>query len=322
MKAIRIHNYGGVEALRYENHPAPAPNAGEALIKIEAIGVNFIDIYHRTGLYRSQLPFTPGMEAAGTVAAIGPGVTEVSAGTRVAYCMSQGSYAEQALVPAWKLVPLPDSVDSKSGAALMLQGMTAHYLTHDSFRLQSGHTALVHAAAGGVGLLLVQIAKKLGATVFGTVGSQAKAELALAAGADAVILYAAQDFETEVKRLTGGRGVDVVYDSVAAATFERSLNCLRPRGYLVLFGQSSGVVPPLDPSILAAKGSLFLTRPVLAHYAATRDEVLSRAEDLLAWLTKGELKLRIGGSFALADAAKAQQELEGRRTTGKILLLP
>jgi len=323
MKAVCIHNYGCSEVLKYEDAPAPVAGKGEAVVKIAAAGLNFVDIYYRSGLYKApQLPFIPGQEAAGTVASIGEGVSEVKPGDRVAYAMTQGSYAEFAVVPAWKLVQLPDNVDFKLGAAIMLQGMTAHYLTHSTFNLKRGQTAVVHAGAGGVGLLLIQIAKKLGATVFTTVGNEAKAELARGAGADQVIIYSKQDFETEVKRLTGARGVDVVYDSVGASTFEKSLNCLRPRGYLVYYGHSSGPVPPFDPAILVAKGSLFLTRPSLAHYAATREEVLSRANDLFRWVGNGELKVRIGHMFRLSEARKAHDELAGRRTTGKVLLLP
>ncbi len=323
MKAVRVHNYGGSEVLRYEDTPAPVAAKGEAVVKIAAAGLNFVDIYYRSGLYKApQLPFIPGQEAAGTVASIGEGVTEVKPGDRVAYAMTQGSYAEFAAVPAWKLVKLPDNLDFKLGAAIMLQGMTAHYLTHSTFPLRQGQTAVVHAGAGGVGLLLIQIAKKLGATVYTTVGNEAKGELARGAGADEVILYSKQDFETEIKRLTGGRGVEVVYDSVGASTFEKSLNCLCPRGYLVYYGHSSGPVPSFDPSILVAKGSLFLTRPSLAHYAASRDEVLSRANDLFRWVGNGELKVRIGHTFPLSEARKAHDELAGRRTTGKVVLIP
>jgi NADPH2:quinone reductase len=273
------------------------------------------------GLYKPPgMPFTLGMEGAGTVSAVGPGVTEVKPGDRVAYAMTAGSYAEYAAVQSWKLAKLPPDVDFKQGATVMLQGMTAHYLTHSTFALRQGHTALIHAGAGGVGLLLTQIARKLGATVYTTAGNEAKAALSREAGANEVILYSSQDFEAEVKRLTGGRGVDVVYDSVGANTFDKSLNCLKPRGYMVLFGQSSGPVPPLDPTVLASKGSLFLTRPSLNSYAANRDEMLSRVSDLFKWIGSGELKLTIGKILPLADAAKAQQELEGRKTTGKVLL--
>jgi NADPH2:quinone reductase len=323
MKAVRVHNYGGPEVLKYEEAPAPAPGKGEAVVKVAATGVNFVDIYYRSGLYKApQLPFIPGQEAAGTVTSIHEGATEVKVGDRVAYAMTQGSYAEFAVVPAWKLVKLPDSIDFNPGAAIMLQGMTAHYLTHSTFPLKSGQGALVHAGAGGVGLLLIQIAKKLGARVYTTVGNEEKGELARGAGADEVIIYSRQDFESEVKRLTGGRGVDVVYDSVGVSTFEKSLNCLKPRGYLVYYGHSSGPVPAFDPSILVAKGSLFLTRPSLMHYAATREEVLWRTSDLFRWVANGELKVKIGHSFPLAAAQKAHEELAARRTTGKVLLLP
>jgi NADPH2:quinone reductase len=322
MKAVRVHDYGGAEVLAIEDIAVPEPQAGEARVKIEAIGVNFIDIYQRTGLYPLKTPFTLGMEGAGVVDTIGENVTEVEKGERVAYAMILGSYAEYAVVPAAKLVPLPADVDSQSAAALMLQGMTAHYLTHSSYALKDGETALVHAAAGGTGLLLVQIAKMRGAQVIGTVSTEAKAQLAKAAGADEVILYTQSDFFTEVKKLTGGKGVHVVYDSVGATTFEKSLDCLRPRGYLVLFGQSSGAVPPLDPGKLAAKGSLFLTRPTLAHYTLDRAELLQRAGDLFGWSASGKLKLRIDKVCSLSQAAEAQRLLESRKTTGKIVLVP
>ena len=321
MKAIRIHNYGGPEVLKYEDVPVPTAGKSEAVVRIATAGVNYIDIYFRTGLSKAaQLPFTPGQEGAGTVTAIGDGVTEVQVGDRVAYAMTQGSYAEYAVVPAWKLVKLPDNVDFKLGAAIMLQGMTAHYLTHSTFPLKRGHKALVHAGAGGVGLLLTQVAKKLGATVYATVGSDSKAELAHAAGADETIIYSKLEFESEVKRLAPG-GVDVVYDSVGASTFEKSLNCLRPRGYMVLYGHSSGPVAPIDPGALVAKGSLFFTRPSLAHYATTRDEILSRTSDLFRWMQAGELKFKVDHVFPLAEAAKAHEALAGRRTTGKVVLM-
>lgn len=322
MKAIRIHKTGGPEVLFYEDVPVPRPGAGEALVKVEAIGVNFIDVYFRTGLYKATLPYTPGMEAAGTVSAIGTGVTEVQVGDRVAYAMNPGGYADFALAPAWKLIQLPAGLDFKQGAAIMLQGMTAHYLTHSTFPLKAGQTVLLHAGAGGVGLLLTQICRKIGATVIATVGSDAKADLSRAAGANEVIVYSKQDFEKAVKEFTSGRGVDVVYDSVGASTFEKSLNCLKPRGYMVLFGQSSGPVSPVDPGMLAAKGSLFLTRPALANYAATREELAWRTGDLFNWAGAGELKLKIDYTFPLAEAGKAQQELESRRTSGKVLLTP
>jgi NADPH2:quinone reductase len=321
MKAIRVHSYGGPEVLKYEEVPIPKPGPGEARVKIEAAGVNYIDIYHRTGLYPGQFPFTPGMEGAGVVDEVGPEVSEVRVGDRVAYAMQQGSYAEYAIVPAWKLVPVPNNLSTQSAAAAMLQGMTAHYLTHSTYPLKAGDTALVHAAAGGVGLLLIQMAKRLGAKVFGTVSTEEKASLAKEVGADAVILYTQSDFEEEIKKLTNGQGVEVVYDSVGKTTFDKSLNCLKPRGYLVLFGQSSGPVPPVDLRILA-KGSYFLTRPTLSHYAANRAELLQRAGDLFRWITSGELKLRIDHTYPLAEAAKAHQALEGRKTSGKLLLIP
>lgn len=322
MKAIRIHNHGGPEVLTYEDVAVPEPRAGEARVKIEASGVNFIDIYHRTGLYPMNRPCILGSEGAGVVDAVGEGVTEVKQGDRVAYAMIPGSYAEYAVVPAGKLVPVPDDIDAKSAAGIMLQGMTAHYLTHSTYPLQKDETALVHAAAGGVGLLLVQVAKMLGARVIGTVSTEAKADLVRKAGADEIILYTQADFLAEAKRITNGQGVHVVYDSVGATTFEKSLDCLRPRGYLVLFGQSSGPVAAFDPAKLAAKGSLFLTRPSLAHYTLTRAELLRRATDLFDWMQGGKLKLRIEKTLPLQDACEAQQLLEKRRTTGKLILVP
>ena len=321
MKAIRVHKYGGPEALIYEDTAMPKPGAGEALVKIEAAGVNYIDIYQRAGLYPGKLPFTPGMEGAGIVEETGPGVTEVKKGDRVAYAMQLGSYAEYAAVPASKLVSVPDNIDTKSAAAIMLQGMTAHYLTHDTYPLKQGNTILIHAAAGGVGLLVVQIAKMLGATVIGTVSTENKARIAEAAGADHVILYTQSDFEEEVKKLTNGNGVDVVYDSVGKTTFEKSLRCLKPRGCLTLFGQSSGPVPALDLGLLS-KGSLFITRPSLGNYAANRAELLQRANDLFQWINTGKIKLRIHKTFPLQEAAEAHKLLEGRQTSGKLLLIP
>jgi NADPH2:quinone reductase len=322
MKAVRVHKYGGPEVLTQEDIPVPEPKAGEARVKIEAVGVNFIDVYQRTGLYPLQTPFTLGMEGAGIVDAVGEGVSEVKPGDRVAYAMILGSYAEYAVVPAWRLALVPANVDAQSGAALMLQGMTAHYLTHSTYPLKKGESALVHAAAGGVGLLLIQIAKQLGATVIGTVSTEAKAKLAKDAGADHLILYTQTDFADEIKKITAGRGVQVVYDSVGQSTFEKSLDCLRPRGCMVLFGQSSGPVPPFDAGKLAAKGSLFLTRPSLIHYTLDRAELLERAGDLFSWTASGKLKLRIEKTFALAEAAEAHRQLEGRKTAGKIILLP
>jgi NADPH2:quinone reductase len=300
--------------------PTPVPGPHQALVKVAAAGVNFIDVYFRTALYKADLPITLGNEGAGTVEAVGAEVTEVAPGDRVAWAMARGSYAEYAVVPATMLVKIPSHVDFNAAAAAMLQGMTAHYLTHSTFALKSGDTCLVHAAAGGAGGLLVQMAKMLGARVFGTVSTEEKARIAREHGAEEVIRYTEQDFEVEVKRHTGGRGVDVVYDSVGRTTFDKSLGCLRPRGMLALFGQSSGSVPPLDPSILNTKGSLFLTRPSLGHYLLTRDEVLWRAGDVLQWIDAGKLKLRIDHVYPLADAAQAHRDLEGRHTAGKLVL--
>jgi NADPH:quinone reductase len=322
MKAVRINKYGGPESLSCEDIPVPAPKAGEARVKIDAVGLNYIDIYQRSGVYPLQTPFTLGMEGAGVVDAIGAGVTEVKVGDPVAYAMILGSYANFAIVPATKLAPLPSHIDAQTAAGLMLQGMTAHYLTHSTYPLKKGETALIHAAAGGVGLLLIQIAKLLGAVVIGTVSTEAKAQLAKEAGADEVILYTQTDFLSEVKKLTNGRGVHVVYDSVGQTTFDKSLECLRPRGTLVLFGQSSGPVPPFDVGKLGAKGSLFLTRPSLAHYTLERTELLERAGDLFNWIGSGKLKLRIERTLPMAEAAEAHRLLEGRKTTGKVVLLP
>ncbi len=322
MKAVRVHRPGGPEALVLEEIERPQPGRGEALVRLEAIGVNYIDVYHRSGLYALATPFTPGSEGAGVVEAVGEGVTELRPGDRVAYAMQIGAYAAYAVVPAWKLVPLPAGVDARQGAAAMLQGMTAHYLTQSTYPLEPGDTALVHAAAGGVGLLLVQMAKRRGARVIGTVSTEAKAKLAREAGADEVILYTQKDFAEETKRRTGGTGVDVVYDSVGRDTFERGLGVLRPRGYLVLFGQSSGPVPPFDLGRLSTAGSLFVTRPSLSHYTATRAELLARAGDVLTWIASGELKLRVERAYPLAEAAAAHADLAGRKTTGKLLLIP
>lgn len=322
MKAIRLNEYGGPEVLKYEETPVPQPGAGQARVKIEAIGLNYVDIYQRTGLYPLTPPFTLGMEGAGVVDAVGPDVTDVKKGDRVAYAMELGSYAEYAIVPAWKLAPLPRGLDARSAAATMLQGMTAHYLTRSAYSLNKGEWALVHAAAGGVGLLLIQMAKRLGATVLGTVSTDEKARLAKEAGADKIILYTRQDFAQEVKKLTNGAGVHVVYDSVGQSTFDKSLDCLRPRGYMILYGQASGPVPPFTIGTLAAKGSLFLTRPTLLHYSRDRKELLDRTSDLFNWITTGELKLRITQTFPLAEAAEAHRQLEGRKTTGKVLLIP
>jgi NADPH2:quinone reductase len=323
MKAVRVHQCGGPEALRYEDVATPTPGKGEALVKIAASGVNFIDVQQRAGRYKPPaLPFTLGSEGAGTVAAVGPDVREVRVGDRVAYTMILGSYAEYAVVPAHRLVPVPDDIGFETAASVMLQGTTAHYLTHSTFALQPGQIALVHAAAGGVGQMITQAARICGATVYGTVGSEATAALAHEAGAAAAIDYTRADFEAEIKRLTNGRGVDVVYDSVGKDTFEKSLNCLKPRGLLALFGFSSGPVAPFDPAVLGAKGSLFLTRPGLNQHIATREELLERTRDLFTWLAAGRLKVRIDRVLPLADAAGAQRELEARRTSGKVLLVP
>jgi len=320
VKAIVVHKPGGPDALVVQEKPLPEPGPGEARVRIHSIGVNFIDIYHRTGLYPLPLPFTPGSEASGVVEAVGEGVTEVKPGDRVAYAMHRGAYAEYAVVPAWMLAPLPDDVSFDLGAAIMLQGLTAHYLSHSTFPIQPGHTVLVHAAAGGVGLLLVQMAKARGATVIGTVSTQAKAELAKAAGADHVILYTEADFEQAVQELTTGQKLDCVYDSVGKDTFHKSLKCLKPRGCLVLFGQSSGPVPPIDLQILNSHGSLYVTRPSLAHYILDRAELLERTSDLFAWIAQGKLTVRIDSTFPLEKAGEAHARLESRASSGKILL--
>ena len=322
MKAIRVYEAGGPEVLRYEDVPDPQPGPGEARVKIEAAGLNYIDTYYRTGLYATPFPFTPGSEAAGVVDAVGPDVTVVKPGDRVAYCLTLGAYAEYAIVPAAKLVPVPDSLSTEVAAALILQGMTAHYLTISTYPLKSSDVALIHAAGGATGQLLVQLAKRSGAGVIGTAGSDEKAALARQAGADEVILYETQDFEAEVKRLTQGRGVDVVYDSVGLTTFAKSLNCLRPRGLMALFGQSSGPVPPIDLQILNQKGSLFVTRPTLGHYIASRSELISRAGDIFMWAVSGELAVRIDRVLPLSEVAEAHRLLQSRQTAGKVLLLP
>jgi NADPH:quinone reductase len=322
MRAIRVQETGGPEVLRVEDMEAPEPGEGEVRVDIAAAGVNFIDTYQRGGAYPMVTPFTPGVEGAGRVSALGPGVSGLDEGDAVAYAMVPGSYAEQAIVPADRLVGVPDGVDLPDAAAAMLQGMTAHYLATSTVALQEGDRVLVHAAAGGVGLLLTQIAKRRGATVYGTVSTQEKAELARDAGADEVIRYTEQDFREAVLDLTGGRGVDVVYESVGRDTFDDSLASLCPRGHLVLFGQSSGAVEPLDPQRLNSGGSLYLTRPSLGHYVADRDELLQRAGDVLGWVGDGTLRLRIGETHPLEEAATAHERLEGRLTTGKVLLLP
>ena len=322
MKAIQIHETGGPEVLSLADLPIPQPGPGQVLIRVEAVGVNFIEVYFRNGVYKAALPLTLGSEAAGTVEELGPGVTGFAAGDAVASVAALGSYAEYALVPAAALVKVPEGLTMQQAAAALLQGMTAHYLSHSTFPLKAGDTALVHAGAGGVGLLLTQMAARLGARVIATVSTAEKAELSRSAGASDVILYTEKDFAAEVKRLTGGKGVDVVYDSVGKTTFEGSLNCLRPRGLLALFGASSGPVPPFDLIHLSSKGSLFITRPTLWHYVATRAELEQRSGDVLGWAAKGELKLRTEHVYPLSEAAQAQTDLEDRKTTGKILLEP
>ena len=322
MQATRVHKTGGPEVLRYERIEQPVHGPGQALVQIQAAGLNFIEVYQRTGLYKVPLPFTPGSEGAGRVVALGDGVAGVSVGDQVVSHNFAGSYADYALAAAERLVPLPAGVTSRIGAAVLLQGMTAHYLACSTFPLAPGHTCLVHAAAGGVGLLLCQIARRRGARVIGTVSTEEKAALARKAGADEVILYTQQDFAVETKRLTGGAGVNVVYDSVGRTTFARSLDSLVPRGMLVLYGQSSGALDPFDLQILSQKGSLFLTRPALAHYAGSKAELQERASAVLGWVADGSLKVHIGHEFPLAAAAEAHTELEGRRTSGKVLLIP
>jgi NADPH:quinone reductase len=322
MQAIRVHQYGGPEAMELESLPIPTPGPGQALVNVQAAGVNFIDIYQRSGAYKLPLPLGLGLEGAGTVEAVGEGVTSVKPGSRVAWTQISGSYATHNVVPADRLVLLPDGLSFKDGAAAMLQGMTAHYLIHSTYPLKAGDTALIQAAAGGVGLLFCQMAKMVGARVIGTAGTAEKAALARAAGADEVIVYTEQDFEAEVKKLTDGKGVDVVYDSVGKDTFDKSLNCLKPRGMLVLFGQASGAVAPFDPQILNAKGCLYLTRPRLDVYIESREELVERAGDVLGWIASGKLKLRQEHTYALADAAKAHTDLNGRKTTGKVVLVP
>ena len=322
MRAIRIESVGGPEVMKLVEMPTPAPGSGQALVRVEAAGVNFIDIYQRSGVYKLPLPFTPGQEGAGVVEAVADGVREVRVGDRVAWAGALGSYATHVLAAASRLVPTPRGVDSRSAAAAMLQGMTAHYLVTDTFPLRPGHMCLIHAAAGGVGQLFCQLASRAGAHVIGTAGAAEKTRLAKQAGAHETIDYRTQDFEAEVKRITGGAGVHVVYDSVGKDTWEKSLRCLRPRGMLVLFGQSSGSVPPFDPQLLATGGSLFLTRPTLASYVLTRDELLNRAGAVLGAVERGDLKLSIEETLPLANAAKAHELLTSRKTSGKLLLLP
>lgn len=321
MRAIRIHAHGGHEVMTLEHLPDPVPASGEALVRMEAAGVNFVEVYQRKGQYSMTLPYTPGSEGAGTVLSVGEGVDFVRVGDRVVSQNLRGSYADLALAPADRLVRIPEGMATKTAAAAMLQGLTAHYLTSSTYELRKGDWCLVHAAAGGVGLLLCQIARLRGAFAIGTVSTEEKARLALDAGATATINYTTQDFVAEVKRLSGGKGVSVVYDSVGATTFQGSLNVLSPRGLLALFGQSSGPVPPFDPQILNQKGSLFLTRPTLAHYVATREDLVARTSELFQWIQEGRLTVRIHAEYSLADAAKAHSALESRGTTGKVILV-
>lgn len=322
MKRIQVQKAGGPEQMELAEVPTPSPGPGQALVKLEAIGVNFIDVYFRMGLYKADSPVTLGNEGAGTVTAVGENVTEVAVGDRVAYAMNRGSYAEFAVVPAWQLVKVPDHVDMSTAAAAMLQGMTAHYLSRSLFPLKAGDMALVHAAAGGVGGLLIQMAKMKGAHVFGTVSTEEKAAIAKEAGCDEVIFYTHQDFVAIVKQGTGNAGVHVIYDSVGKSTFLKGLDALRPRGMMALFGQSSGPVDPIDPQILNQKGGLFLTRPSLAHYTANREELLWRAGDVLQWINDGKLKIRVDRTYPLAKVADAHRDLESRATAGKVVLIP
>lgn len=322
MKAIQIKQTGGPDVMEYVDIPNPQPKANEVIVKIAAAGINFIDVYFREGRYKADVPFVSGQEGSGTVSAVGSGVRDFSAGDRVAYTGVMGAYAEYAAVPSDRLVKIPSGVNDREAAASMLQGMTAHYLCHDTYPLKKGETALVHAAAGGLGLLLVQMAHNIGARVIATVSTEEKAKLARAAGADEIILYTQSDFEAETKRLTQGKGVDVIYDSVGKTTFEKGLNLLRPRGMMVLYGGSSGPVPPFDPIVLTQKGSLYLTRPSLGNYIASAQELQQRAGAVFSMIREGKLKLRIEHIYPLAQAAQAHRDLEGRKTTGKLLLIP
>ena len=322
MKAIRVHTPGGPEVMKLEEVPEPKAGPGQAVVKLEAAGLNYIDVYFRTGMYKAPLPLTPGLEGAGTVTQLGDGVKDLKPGDRVAYTGIPGSYAQMNVCPADRLVKLPDKLSFRDGAAAMLQGMTAHYLTRSTYALKSGDTCLVHAAAGGMGLLLTQMGKMFGATVIGTVSTDEKAALAKQAGADHVILYSKQDFVAEVKRITGNRGVDVIYDGVGATTFEKGLTCIRPRGVMALYGAASGPVGPLDLQLLNANGSLFVTRPSLNHHIASREELVQRSGDVLGWIRDGKLKLRVETTFPLVKAGEAHRALEGRKTTGKVLLIP
>ncbi|GAA2807732.1 quinone oxidoreductase [Saccharopolyspora taberi] len=322
MRAIRVQANGGPEVLELAEVGSPSPGPREVLVDVAAAGVNFIDTYQRSGVYQLPLPFTPGSEGAGTVAEVGAEVTEFAPGDRVAWAMTPGSYAERAVVPADKVVKVPEGMDERTAAAALLQGMTAHYLVTSTYPVQTGDTALVHAAAGGMGLLLTQLVKARGGNVIGTVSTEEKEKLAREAGADQVIRYTEADVAEEVRDLTDGRGVDVVYDGVGRTTFDASLASLRPRGLLALFGAASGPVPPVDPQRLNTAGSVFLTRPSLASYILTRQELDWRAGELFEWISKGSLRITVGGTYPLADARRAHEDLEGRRTTGKLLLLP
>jgi NADPH:quinone reductase len=321
MKAVQITEYGGPEVMKYTELPDPTPGNGEALVEIQAVGVNFTDTYSRSGVNPTRLPWIVGVEGAGVVRKVGAGVTNVKEGDLVAYCSVPGTYAERAIAPAARLIKMPPGLDAQTGAAAMLQGMTAHYLCHSTYRVQQGDRVLIHAGAGGVGLLLIQMVKRLGGYVFSTVSTEAKAELVKGAGADHVIIYTRQDFAEEVKKATDGKGVQVVYDAVGKTTFDKSISCLGRRGYMVLYGQASGPVPPMDPRVLA-NGSLFLTRPGLGDYTATREELEQRAGDVLGWVKSGELKLRVEHVFPLSEAAEAHRQLESRATTGKVVLIP
>jgi NADPH2:quinone reductase len=322
MRAIQVNSYGGPEALQLVDVDTPQPGPGQVLVDVAASGVNYIDTYQRSGIYQVPLPLVLGLEGAGTVAAVGSGVTDLAVGDRVAWAAAQGSYAERALVAAAQAVPVPDGVSDEVAAAVPLQGMTAHYLASSTYPVQAGDTVIVHAAAGGVGLLLTQIVKMRGGRVIATVSTEEKAALARRAGADEVVRYDQVDFATEARRLTDGAGVAAVYDGVGRTTFDASLSTLRPRGTMVLYGASSGPVPPVDPQRLNSGGSLFLTRPSLGHYTATRAELLQRAEEVLGWIAAGKLDVRIGGRYPLAEAGRAHEDLQGRRTTGKLLLVP
>jgi NADPH2:quinone reductase len=320
MRGIQVKRHGGPEVLEYLELPDPTPGPGEVLIRVRVAGVNFTDVYQRTGMYPSTLPFTPGVEGVGVVEKLGSGVTDVKVGDRVGWVMIKGAYAELAVIPAERLVPIPASIDDRTAAAILLQGMTAHFLLRDCYRVTKGEWILVHAAAGGVGLLMDQIAHRIGARIIGTTSTEEKAALAREAGADEIVLYTKEDFQQAARRITGGAGVSVVFDSVGKTTFDKSLDSLRRRGYMVLFGASSGPVPPLDPQVLNRKGSLYLTRPTLGDYVSTREELLGRAADLFDWVSKGELKVRVEHVYPLAQAAQAHADLEARKTTGKVLI--